>query len=231
MFQETQQQVTNCTSSIVYRTEGISNGFIDALVQTNLQPLMQSLADVDSFLDGLRPEINRIAYGLLASGLHSKVAREDLEQEGLIGAWQCTQRFTVENTPSPEAFKSYCLKRARGAMVDYIRSHYRHGGDTQSMDDEQWLTVPAQAEQAAKVTPVRERRRINTALNKLTRLERLAIKAEFGFCQNVVGQGACPDMTPQTVQRYFKNRKAYAGARRRAIHQLATLLQPAAAAR
>lgn len=223
-------QATNCTSSIVYRTEGIPNDFIDNLVQTNLQPLMQSLADVDSFLESLRPEISRIAYGLLATGLHQKVEQADLEQEGLIGAWQCVQRFDAEKTTCEGAFKGYCIKRARGAMIDYIRSHYRTGGDALSVDDEMWLMVPAQAEPVTKVTPMSERRRINAALNKLTRLQRLAIKGEYGFCRDVVCHGG-PYMTRQAVQRYFKNRDAFESARKRGVRRLATYLQPAAAAR
>lgn len=73
------------------------------------------------FLESLRPRIKHIATSL-AGRCYSPIDPQELEQVGMIAAWQRTQSYDPDKTGS---FHACCIIRAHYAMIDFLRREFK----------------------------------------------------------------------------------------------------------
>ena len=118
--------------------------FLNALVASNLQPILQASQPyivaqpvvepivllpswltgeaASTFIETLRPTVQMLARALHARVAHLlSVSLDDLVQEGLIAVWQCISCYDASKAEREQSFRAYCKIRAKYAMVDYVR--------------------------------------------------------------------------------------------------------------
>lgn len=198
-----------------------ADNFMGSLVQANLQPLMQEMADTDAYLEALQPDIARIASSLLYTTFTRGIERDDLVQEGLIGAWEATQHLDTSRSHYEQ--RAYCLRAARNKMCSYLTKFTKTVGDSIDLEPEQWLTVPAVAEAPAPATFTRKRKNVLSMLRNLPRRERLVIMAHYGMVST--GNRIC--ITRQALQtRHNLTNRDYNNIKYRALKKLSSLPCP-----
>jgi RNA polymerase sigma factor (sigma-70 family) len=182
--------------------------FLASLVQTNLQPILQTddapapdiapsteqqarrpscLTDdeLTALIESIKPEIARIAWRLSQRLYSVSVDPEDLEQEGLIAAWQATTRYDASKVTNEHSLRAYCMSRARGAMLMYLRREFKKPAASLDAylevdtDDGSMHREIADPPVQHRQTEASERQRILTALSSLTEKERLVVMAYF----------------------------------------------------
>lgn len=69
-------------------------------------------------IQALSQDIEHIARYFVGRTTYTQVDVQDLAQEGMIGAWEASQRLDHSRSASEQ--KSYCLRGARNNMVNYL---------------------------------------------------------------------------------------------------------------
>lgn len=234
----TQNTTTHFSVGTSYLIGDSLNAFLSALVQANLQPILQAnvpapatvivkpsvLAgdELNDFLASLRPQIERIAASIYYGRYYSiSIALDDLIQVGLIGAWRCTQKYDASKMKRDKSLLAYCLRRARGEMINHVKTQFRT--PAQSLDaylapdtDTGYTHQIADTAQSAPTSNVK-RRRILAALRKLTTRERTVIMAAYGI-DGTNGKSPLPEELSVSESAYYS-------ARTRATRKLAHILQ------
>ncbi len=241
MFQSNQSP---CTVSTFYLTGGSHAPFLNELVTSLLAPVLQSDAQprsraaavpswltgegLDAFLESLRPEIERTAYALyFHHGAKPCLDAQDIIQEGMIAAWRATNKYDASKVVDERSFRGYCMKRARGAMLNCLA---REGRDTAiSLDD--YTTngsdnTPLLCHEIAdtgrprRQATITERRRILAALRTLSPKERCVVMAYY----RIDGRnGYSPSLCDIQRRLRMTNSTMY-GIRARALKKLAATL-------
>jgi DNA-directed RNA polymerase specialized sigma24 family protein len=229
---------TNCTSLYC---NPVDPSFFASLLETTLQPVLLSAMparqearqlpawltgdNLNLFLAEMQPYIERAARSLyFRSRDVVSVDLADLEQVGMIAAWQATQRYDASKVIDANSFTGYCVKFARGAMLAELR-----GLDT-AISLDSYLEIPTQngairRELPDKPTPYRqalpsERRRILAALRQLPQFERLAVMATYRIADR---SGHVPSIDG-SCRLLRRSKWAFYKARERGMQKLASLL-------
>jgi RNA polymerase sigma factor (sigma-70 family) len=182
--------------------------------------------NVNELLATLQPEIERQARALYYRVFSVSVDIQDLTQEGMIGAWTAAEKYDASKIKDARSFRGYCLKRARGAMLNYLRQLF----DRPAISLEDWQEVdtgdstryreiedrPAPARKTSRAM----RRRMLAAMRLLTEKERAVVMSAYMIDDN---RGRCS--TPGDIRaRLQLTESAYYHARKSALKHLATAL-------
>lgn len=184
------------------------SNFIDGLVQANMQPIVQQLQDMDSFIESLRPAITRVARSLYCS----YVDVEDMVQEGMIGVWKTAEKHGTDNT------ESFYLTAARWSMLKLIN---KDASTDVHMDDMGWLAAPAAQPATHREISSDEIKLVNKAMRraKLSKRARWVVRAELQYYKTNLPNGA--HVTRHSVQRrYNMNNGAYETMLRHSIKRI-----------
>lgn len=194
----------------------------------NCTPIVYPLDgdSLSSFLARLQPEIEMLARNLYYR-VKMSIALEDVIQEGMIGAWRAAQRYDPTKVVDERSFVGYCIKRARGAMCDYLTKLNRT--PAASLDEHLEVdTADGSMRREIADTPVpyhqaslAQRRRILAALRQLSTNERLVIMAHFRIDDAKSGHSSLPmDLRAQMNM----SEAVYYKIRARALRKLAVIL-------
>jgi RNA polymerase sigma factor (sigma-70 family) len=206
--------------------------FVDSLVQTHLTPILEASIptnpfstgeiDIEEWIATFEKKLCRIAWSLCQQ-LYTvnSIAPDDLMQEARIAVWQMTKRYN--SSMGLGGFRHATLKRARGAMLDYISKMNRTPAQSlheflefdESPDEEREIAAPPTS---SRKTSLSMRRYVLAAIRraKLTKQEHLAIMAYFAI-DNANGHCSMPD---DVMRRLRMSRTALANAKLRALKKL-----------
>jgi RNA polymerase sigma factor (sigma-70 family) len=187
-----------------------------------IQPACTDTPFYTSVLTSVQSEVETIARNLyFRVRTRVSVTLDDLIQEGMIGAWQAATRYDASKVKDSGSFTGYCMKRARGAIIDYIKKHqpaisleaYLEVETEKGMMQRELVDEPTRPVYSSWS----EREPILDALAKLTSTERLAVMSFFQI-EDAHGGLMLRENTGVKASSYY-NAKA------RAIKKLARMIQ------
>ena len=152
-------------------------------------------------VSGLVPVVKRLSRGI-APTVRFETDREDMMQEGMVGLLEAAKRYQADRGCS---LRTFSTKRARGAMLDHVRSLVRRNREAPAhatMDskvDCQWAQTPRSLE--SKVDIIRFRRFLREHWFVLPRLEREVIRLRYFLGLSVRDAAADLGTSPATVVR------------------------------
>lgn len=150
---------------------------------------MAAIADVPDLavlFKSFRPNVRGLARRYSASA-PSSVSYEDLVQEGEIAIWRCLGTYRpVEGA----TFKTYALRRVRGAMIDFIRTQaigpQGSYAITESWEEDQFAREGERAPSPLDGLLERERiEQIVAAWQELPRVEREVLSKFYSDDRNL----------------------------------------------
>lgn len=184
--------------------------------------------EVESFLAYFKPTVTRIAYRVYYRySQYRSLDLQDLEQVGMIRAWQAFQKLLQNGISSERAAWSFCVKHAMGGMLGFVL----RGDRVNALSLEAYLApqdddgpireLASSNSSATHLSSLAMRRAtLKTLRTSLSQQERLVLMATYAIDDDKTGKA----LTREEVMRQFPmSAKAWRETKYRALKKLRTL--------